>query len=89
VVVDAGTDELLVELTATDSLLEQNLSIGARDDGIDVDNAAATLTRNAATRSHDLGIEAVPGLTEGGGSKADRDGNPAQCTNVTCGSQKR
>lgn len=72
VVVDAGTDGLLVESTATDSLLEQNLSIGAGDDGIDVDNTAATLTRNAATRNHDLGIEAVPGVTDGGGNKADR-----------------
>ena len=31
-----------------------------------------------------LGIEAVAGVTDGGGNKAAGNGNPLQCTNVRC-----
>jgi parallel beta-helix repeat protein len=79
-----AVDGLLVESTAFDTLLEGNIAIGAGDDGIDVDNAAATLTRNLAVRNGDLGIEAVAGVTDGGGNHAAANGNPAQCTNVVC-----
>jgi hypothetical protein len=80
----ATVDGLLVESTAFDTLLERNIAIGAGDDGIDVDNAATTLTRNLAFRNGDLGIEAVSGVTDGGGNHAAANGNPAQCTNVVC-----
>ena len=33
----------------------------------------------------DLGIEAVPGVTDGGGNRARHNGNVAQCTSVACG----
>ena len=79
-----AVDGLLVESTAFDTLLEGNTAIGAGDDGIDVDNAATTLTRNLAFRNGDLGIEAVAGVTDGGGNHAAANGNPAQCTNVVC-----
>lgn len=29
-------------------------------------------------------LEAVPGVTDGGGNRARGNGNPAQCTNVAC-----
>jgi len=32
----------------------------------------------------DLGIEAVPGVTDGGGNHAAANGNPAQCVNLAC-----
>jgi parallel beta-helix repeat protein len=83
-ILDAGIDGVFVESTATDTLLERNIAIGAGDDGIDVDNSATTLTRNRADRNHDLGIEAVPGVTDGGGNRAEGNGNPVQCTNVAC-----
>ena len=35
-------------------------------------------------RNGDLGIEAVFGVTDGGGNKAFGNGNPLQCTNITC-----
>jgi parallel beta-helix repeat protein len=79
-----AVDGLLVEPTAVETLLEQNIAIGAGDDGIDVDNPATKLTRNLAVRNGDLGIEAVPGITDGGGNHAEANGNPAQCTNVAC-----
>jgi hypothetical protein len=81
---DADIDGVIVESTATDTLLERNIAIGAGDDGIDVDTAATTLTRNLALRNGDLGIEAVPGVIDGGGNKAQGNGNPAQCLNVAC-----
>jgi Right handed beta helix region len=80
----ATVDGLLVESTAADTLLERNIAIGAGDDGIDVDNAATTVTRNLAFRNGDLGIEAVAGVIDGGGNHAAANGNPAQCTNVVC-----
>src|SRR3954451_1264114 len=91
VVRDAGLDGIAVgtevsgNLAAvTDTLLLRNTATGARDDGIDVDSVATTLTRNTANRNHDLGIEAVHGVTDGGGNKAAGNGNPLQCTNVFC-----
>ena len=54
------------------------------DDGIDVESADATVTENRANRNADLGIEAVPGVTDGGGNAASGNGNPAQCANVAC-----
>jgi parallel beta-helix repeat protein len=79
-----GRDGLHVDSTATDSLLDQNLAVAAADDGIDVDGPTTTLTKNTANGNHDLGIEAVPGVTDGGGNKARGNGNPLQCTNVFC-----
>jgi hypothetical protein len=61
-----------------------NLASRNGDDGIDVNVAAATLTRNLANRNYDLGIEAVPGVVDGGGNHAAGNGNPAQCTNIDC-----
>jgi hypothetical protein len=82
---DAGTDGMLVGSTAADTLLERNLAEGAGDDGIGVESASTTLTRNSANRTHDLGIEAVAGVTDGGGNRAAGNGDPLQCTNVFCG----
>jgi hypothetical protein len=77
-------DGVIVESTAFDTLLERNIAIGAGDDGIDVDGAATTMIRNLASHNGDLGIEAVSGVTDGGGNHAVANGNPAQCTNVAC-----
>jgi hypothetical protein len=53
-------------------------------DGIEVANAATTIARNTANENGDLGIEAVAGVTDGGGNRASGNGNAAQCTNVVC-----
>jgi hypothetical protein len=84
VVRGAAVDGLLVHATASDTLVEGNIAAAAGDDGIDVQNAATTLTRNLAVRSGDLGIEAVAGVTDGGGNRAFGNGNAAQCTNIVC-----
>jgi parallel beta-helix repeat protein len=78
------SDGILVNAHATATLLERNTADRSGDDGIDVDAAGTKLTRNTANHNHDLGIEAVPGVTDGGGNKAAGNGNPLQCTNVFC-----
>jgi large repetitive protein len=66
------------------SLLKRNVATGAGDDGFDVNNSSAKLTRNQAAGNRDLGIEAVAGVIDGGGNKASGNGDPRQCTNVAC-----
>ncbi|MEU4508133.1 right-handed parallel beta-helix repeat-containing protein [Nonomuraea wenchangensis] len=55
-------------------------------DGIDVDatDAATVIRDNRARNNGDLGIEATPGVTDGGGNHASGNGNPAQCLNIAC-----
>jgi nitrous oxidase accessory protein NosD len=77
-------DGILVDNGATGTLVVRNLAIRNGDDGIDVDAPATTLTRNIANHNRDLGIEAVPGVIDGGGNHAAGNGNPAQCTNIDC-----
>jgi parallel beta-helix repeat protein len=80
----ARLDGILVDETTTGSLLERNHAERAGDDGIDVESAATTLIANSAVRNADLGIEAVAGVTDGGGNRAAANGNPLGCTNVSC-----
>jgi hypothetical protein len=67
------------------SLLRRNLAVGAGDDGFDVRSRTTKLTGNRALRNAGLGIEAISGVTDGGGNIARGNGDPAQCTNVACG----
>lgn len=60
-----------------------NIVTGAGDDGIDADSASTTISDNLAVRNHDLGIEAIAGVT-GGGNHASGNGDPRQCTHVSC-----
>jgi Right handed beta helix region len=68
-----------------------NVATTNGDDGIEIDSGGAmpgntvVLTRNTANDNGDLGIEAFPGVTDGGGNKASGNGNPLQCLNVFCG----
>jgi parallel beta-helix repeat protein len=78
------SDGILVDNGATGTLLVRNRAIRNGDDGIDVDASATTVTRNIANHNHDLGIEAVPGVIDGGGNHAAGNGNPAQCINIDC-----
>jgi hypothetical protein len=60
--------------TSTDNLL----------DGIQVQGVDARIADNTANDNGDLGIEAVEGVTDGGGNSASGNRNPLQCTNVFC-----
>ena len=77
-------DGILIEPTVRDIVVAQNVVTESEDDGIDANSPRVTLTANIANDNGDLGIEAVPGVTDGGGNRASGNGNPLQCTNVVC-----
>jgi parallel beta-helix repeat protein len=65
--------------------IEANRATGNGDDGVDVRRAGTLLRANAANGNGDLGIFAVPGVIDGGGNRAAGNGNPAECSGVSCG----
>jgi parallel beta-helix repeat protein len=83
-VAGSATDGILVEATATRTLVQRNESSDNADDGIEVDNTDTTLTSNTADANGDLGIEAIAGVFDGGRNRAAGNGNPAGCLNVSC-----
>jgi len=73
------------EGTVTDTTLAGNLALTAAGDGFDIFSAGTTLTQNKAFANGNLGFAAVAGTIDGGGDLAHGNGNPAQCTGVSCG----
>lgn len=69
---------------ARDTTIERNAADGNGADGIHVLSPSTTITRNSANSNAAYGIEAVIGVIDGGGNKAQGNGNPAQCIGVTC-----
>jgi hypothetical protein len=49
-----------------------------------VNSSSTTIARNIANHNGNLGIEAIPGVIDGGGNHAAGNGNPLHCTNVMC-----
>ena len=78
------SDGILVNADAADTLIQHNSADRNGGDGIKVDAEGTTLRRNRANRNHDLGIEAVPGVIDGGGNHAFGNGNPAECLYIAC-----
>jgi predicted CxxxxCH...CXXCH cytochrome family protein len=85
----SGDDGIVIEEKARHNLLKRNVVTRSGDDGFDIASRSATLTRNRANRNHDLGIEAVRGVIDGGGNIARHNGDPRQCTNIACHSATR
>ena len=85
---DAGVHGIAVDFEhvgpVTDTLVIANVALRAGDDGIHIDSASTKVTRNIAERNADLGIDAVPGVTDGGGNRATGNGNPLECVNISC-----
>ncbi len=85
---DASIDGIVVDLNqvgpVTGTLLDRNRVIGSGDDGIDVNSEDTTVMRTVANHNSDLGIEAVAGVNDGGGNRAAGNGNPLECTGVSC-----
>jgi len=65
-------------------LLRANRADRNGDDGIGVESPQTIVTSNVANRNFDLGIEAVAGVTDGGGNMAFGNGDPLECVNVVC-----
>jgi parallel beta-helix repeat protein len=89
-VVNVGVDGFSVatdgEGTVSGTLLRGNVATGSGDDGFDIRSVGTTVTSNVAVRNGDLGVEALPGVTDGGGNKASGNGSPLQCTGIACSS---
>jgi parallel beta-helix repeat protein len=88
-VTDNTGDGIFVASPAINTFLLGNNSSGNFADGIDVDSSSTTLTRNVANFNNLWGIEAVPGVTDGGGNRAKGNGltdpfDGDQCLNVSC-----
>ena len=66
------------------TVLDGNTSVRNGDDGIQVNGVQSTVENNRADNNADLGIVALPGVTDGGGNRARHNGNPLQCLNVFC-----
>jgi large repetitive protein len=82
-------DGILVQEQNYGNVFDGNITRQSGDDGIDIDEADNTVTRNVASRNVDLGVEAVPGVIDGGDNRAFGNGNPLQCLNVTCETSAR
>jgi parallel beta-helix repeat protein len=80
----SGGDGFQVNRKDGHSRLTRNVAISAGDDGFDIESLSATLTANRARRNADLGIEALSGVLDGGGNIARHNGDPRQCTHISC-----
>ena len=84
IVVQDKTNEVTGHGTVKDNLVANNLVTGSGHDGINVNRPANTVSGNIAVRNDALGIEAVPGVIDGGGNLAFGNGDPRQCLRVVC-----
>jgi parallel beta-helix repeat protein len=79
-----GDGGIFVPAGSRNTRIVGNRAVVNGDDGIDVNSSATTITRNTANENLDLGIEAVAGVTDGGGNRARNNDDPRQCVNVDC-----
>jgi parallel beta-helix repeat protein len=70
--------------TAASARVVGNTATSNAFDGIEVAAAGTLLKRNTSNNNGQLGINAVPGVIDGGGNRASGNGNPLQCVNVFC-----
>jgi len=75
---------ILVGFGSHGNLVARNLAFRNAADGIHVNDPATTIKHNTTNTNGNLGIFAVPGVIDGGGNRAQDNGNPAQCLNVEC-----
>ena len=69
--------------------IERNLLTGAQADGIQLVGPStgletSILTNNITVHNRQLGINALPGTIDGGGNRANGNGDPRQCLNILC-----
>ena len=86
-----GGDGVQVAEQGVYATVKRNRTDRNGDDGVEVGYTVApvccfqvVVTANEAFHNTDLGIQAVTGTTDGGGNRAKRNGNPAQCIGVAC-----
>jgi hypothetical protein len=69
--------------TVTNNIVNGNAGDGIHEAGVS-DPTVVTLSGNKAYFNGQLGINALPGATDGGNNKASGNGTLAQCANVVC-----
>jgi large repetitive protein len=79
----AAADGIAVTADATGTRIELNAVDGSGHDGFLIQSAASALARNLAVHNAAWGIEAVPGVTDRGGNRAQRNG-AGGCLNLRC-----
>jgi large repetitive protein len=75
---------ILVDSTARITLLDGNTASFNDESGIEVNKPGSIVRMNTADYNGELGIEAVPGVIDGGGNRAKGNADPRECTNVIC-----
>jgi parallel beta-helix repeat protein len=81
---DNANSGIFVDTASSGTRIERNVANRNAVDGILVSNAATTLTKNTANNNGGWGINAVAGVTDGGGNEAAGNGEAGQCTTVMC-----
>jgi parallel beta-helix repeat protein len=81
---DARAAGIAVDQAAERTLVKGNFVAGSGRSGIGVGSSSTTITNNRAVRNDRFGIEAVEGVTDGGGNRASGNGRARQCVNVRC-----
>jgi parallel beta-helix repeat protein len=88
VVVAAEGDAIAVATTGdgplSDSDISRNVTAESGVNGIHVASSATTITANLAIRNAGHGIDALPGVTDGGANRAFANGTDPQCVNIVC-----
>ena len=79
-----GTYGIPVLPPAVLTALTGNRVARAGRDGIFIEASGTVVGSNAANDNQELGINAVPGVIDAGGNRADGNGNVFQCVNVFC-----
>lgn len=80
---DNRGDGISIHSGLTGTVLVKNTSTGNGQDGIRVDSPGTSLVKNTADDNVNVGIEAVVGVFDGGGNRAEGNG-VADCVNVVC-----
>jgi Right handed beta helix region len=80
----SGDQGFLVTEDKDHTLLRNNVAVRAGDDGFAIRSQTTTLIDNRAVRNAELGINAVLGVTDGGGNRASGNGDARQCVSVQC-----
>ncbi len=78
------TNGISLRSNSPNSRVVANTIDGYGGDGIRIQDPKTFVAGNVASHNGDLGIDAVPGVTDGGGNRAFANGNPLQCLNVAC-----
>jgi parallel beta-helix repeat protein len=76
--------DILVGEGPSDSVIKDNVVNGNAPEGIHLDAPGNVLTGNIANDNADWGILAIEGTIDGGGNRAQGNGQPQQCSGVVC-----